>query len=267
MNIHSHDKELFERLKEMSFMRVRIGSHLYDMNNEKSDIDYLYLYVKPKSLTDSFSWEHHQLQFKEDGMDHNFTDIHSFIRNIMTGDSTINFEVLHSEEFKNSAKVKFLYENRKWFYSYNIIRSYLGLSRRDLKMCTKIRPKTNGINYKKLYHACRGMRAAEHLMKGAYENVVSDMLFSKYLREIKEEKILQCEARDLIRATDNCIGATRKELNTRFENGLMPRVMNVHHMELLDSWLKGFTDRHQKEFDFSCRHYYNALEKGIKYDV
>jgi predicted nucleotidyltransferase len=266
MNIHSQDKKFLEKLKEMSFMRVRVGSHLYDMNGKDSDIDYLYLYVKPKELANSFSWEHHQLQFKEDGIDHNFTDLHSFIRNIMTGDSTINFEALHSEEFKNNPKVKFLYENRKWFYSYNIIRSYLGLSRRDLKMCTKVRPKVDGINHKKLYHACRGMRAAEHLMKGAYENVVSDMLFSKYLREIKDGKILKYEARELIKATDNCIGHTREELNKKFEDGLIPRVMSVYYMELLDVWLKGFTNQHQKHFDFDCRYFYNALEEGIKYD-
>jgi len=266
VNIHSLDKKLLEKLKEMSFMRVRVGSHMYGMDTKDSDIDYLYLYVKPKGLMNSFSWEHHQLQFKEDGIDHNFTDLHSFIRNIMTGDSTINFEVLHSEEFKNNPKVKFLYDNRKWFYSYNIIRSYLGLSRRDLKMCTKVRPKVDGINHKKLYHACRGMRAAEHLMKGAYENVVSDMLFSKYLREIKEGKILKCEARDLIKVTDACIGSTRDELNKRFEAKEIPRVMNVSQMALLDSWLRGFTDQYQREFDFDCNYFYNALEEGIKYD-
>lgn len=113
MNIHCYDKKLFELLKSLSFTRIKVGSHMYGMENKDSDIDYLYIYLKPQGLADSFLWQHHQLQFKEDGIDHNFTDLHSFIRNIMTGDATINFEALHSEEMKANKELSFLYENRK----------------------------------------------------------------------------------------------------------------------------------------------------------
>lgn len=266
MNIHFYDKKLFEFLKEISFTRVRIGSHMYGVDNKDSDIDYLYIYMKPQGLADSFLWEHHQLQFKEDGIDHNFTDLHSFIRNIMTGDSTINFEVLHSNEFRANNDLNFLYENRKWFYSYNIIRSYLGLSRRDLKMCTKVRPKTNGINYKKLYHAARGMRASELLMRGAYENEVSDLFYSQYLRDIKEEKISNTKARCLIECTETSLSQIREELNRKFEAKEINRIMSVEHMQLLDAWLQGFTHDKTRMWGMNTIPFYEALENGIKYD-
>ena len=96
MNIHFEDKDLFEQLKRESLVKVKVGSHLYGMETDESDVDYLYIYLKPENMKDSFIWEHHQLQYKEDGVDHNFVDLHTFIRNILTGDSTINFEVLHS---------------------------------------------------------------------------------------------------------------------------------------------------------------------------
>lgn len=250
----------------MSFMRVRVGSHMYEADTKDSDIDYLYLYVKPEGLMSSFLWEHHQLQYKEDGIDHNFTDIQSFIRNIMTGDSTVNFEVLHSNEFQNNPRVRFLYDNRKWFYSYNIMKSYLGLARRDLKFAKKLKPVVNGFNHKKLYHAARGVRAVQDILSGEYRNVAQEEAFKKYLKETKEGKILKCEADSIYKFTEAFCDQYRKDINTMLEKDHINRIMNVGRMACLDAWLKGFVQANKKDIDFNCDYFYNALEKGIEYE-
>ncbi len=136
MNIHFKDKNYFELLKEASLLKVEVGSSMYNINDEKSDIDYLY--ILPNSLFDEYSLikSHHQLQYKEDGIDHNFTNIRNLLSNCISGDASINFEVINSEFLKNSC-LSFLYENRKAFWTYNVIRSYLGFSRRDFKFYFK----------------------------------------------------------------------------------------------------------------------------------
>src|ERR1700749_424554 len=98
MNIHFKDKELFENLKHATLAKVRIGSHLYGTNDSESDEDFLHIYATSEKELQSFIWTNHQLQYKTDGNDHNFISLHAFIRNCVNGDSTINFEVIHSTE-------------------------------------------------------------------------------------------------------------------------------------------------------------------------
>ena len=61
-----------------------------------------------------------------------FINIHSFLSNAISGDSTINFGVINSKQILGT-ELDFLYKYREYFYNYKIIRSYLGLARRDLK--------------------------------------------------------------------------------------------------------------------------------------
>jgi len=136
--------------------------------NADAVANHFYEQGRADAMKNSFLWEHHQLQYKEDGIDHLFVDLHSFIRNIMTGDSTINFEVLH--ELKNSS-LNFLYENRNFFYSYNIMKSYLGFAKRDLKQCL-INGEFNH-NFKKLSHATRCVNSYHMIMNGEYLNDLS----------------------------------------------------------------------------------------------
>lgn len=261
MNIHFEDKVLFEILVRNSLTKVKIGSHLYGTNNENSDEDYLYIYLKPKSLQNSFLWEHHQLQYKENGIDHNFTDLHSFIRNIMTGDATINFEVLHSREFE-TCPMWFLSEKRHWFYSYNIIRSYLGLARRDLKYVKK----GMGWDYKKLYHAVRGYHAACHIRNGDYSNSFGGTESQLYrtLRDMKNG-LSKRNSDEIVELYSQWIKEMRELINHDLENGKLDRVMSVDKMKIIDNWLVEFTEQYQKEFVTIPSYFYKALEEGIKY--
>lgn len=80
MNIHFDNKELFEKLKSATIAKVVIGSKMYGTYDaSKSDIDYLYIYATSENELNSFIKTHHQLQYKEDGIDYNFVSLHTFL--------------------------------------------------------------------------------------------------------------------------------------------------------------------------------------------
>lgn len=132
MNIHFKDENLYHSLIKNTCTQFKVGAHIYALENENSDIDFLNIYFENNQNRNSFLWEHHQLQFKKHNIDNNFTTLQGFIRNILVGDATINIEVLFSEQMRDSS-LNWLWEMRYSFINYNIIRSYLGMAKRDLK--------------------------------------------------------------------------------------------------------------------------------------
>jgi predicted nucleotidyltransferase len=190
MNIHFTNKELFDDLQSRTFLKVEIGSSLYGLNNSSSDLDYLYIYQESQEELLSLNWTHHQFQFKENNIDHNFTGLRNFIRNILTGDSTINFEVLYSDEIKDSSLnwlLKYKFDN------YNIIKSYLGLAKRDIKY---LRYNTSGFNhfsaqdYKKATHFLRGVEFAKRLLNKEFHLDSSHLILIKSGNEDNLKNIL-----------------------------------------------------------------------------
>lgn len=139
-----------------------IGSHLYKTNDQNSDTDYLIIYYPFKNqLTSAFN-NHHQFQYKdiENNIDYNFVDIITFVKNLVKGDSTINYELLYSDEFKNS-KLGFLCDYIEDFRTYTIIKAYLGFANRDLRLLKK--RKTNKDKLAGLFHAQRSYIIAQNI--------------------------------------------------------------------------------------------------------
>lgn len=184
MNIHFSDISLLETLKRATICRVQFGSYLYGTMSENSDIDYLYIYRTSNDELNSFLNSSHQMQFKEQGIDHNFVSIHAFIRNLISGDSTVNFECLFSNEMANSKELSFLYDMRHEFISYTLIKSYLGLAKRDIKMLNS--QKTESDKISAYCHAQRGGLFASELYydkdltMGIYKIRQSDILIEGY---------------------------------------------------------------------------------------
>jgi len=263
MNIHFTDKELFETLKKHSIVKVQIGSHLYGFNNEKSDIDYLYIYPRSVQMKDSYLWEHHQLQYKEEGVDHIFTDLPTFIRNILTGDSTINFEVLH--ELKGTP-LHLLHDARYKFYSYNIIRAYLGLARRDLKDLIPKNGAGGGFSFKKLHHAVRGYCTASMIYKGEYKNHW-DKNYPNLFQLLKDIKTggTPVSIKEMIDGYTGRINCLRSDLNEKFEAGNIPRMMNTNSLAYMDTIVRIVSEEYDHDFKIPKDIYYEALENGVKY--
>lgn len=265
MNIHFNNRDLFNSLKSSALETVSFGSKLYNLETDSSDSDVLYIHAEASNLKNSFIWEHHQLQFKDQNIDHIFTSLQLFLRNLMTGDSTINFEVLHSEEFKNG-DFKFLYDFRHEFYNYNIIKSYLGLAKRDLKQVQS----NSFINYKKLSHAYRGIVSAEAILNKNYDNLLSQ--YQDDYKVIKSLKVTQScgDVQSLINSLELRMNNLRDELNIKLNQRTITRVLSVNSMGKLDSWLDSFAGSEnylnkQAKLTIDKNLYYEVLEEGLRY--
>lgn len=173
MNIHTNDKKIVDTLNKSTIVTSIIGSNMYNTNNENSDIDYLHIYATSDiELINPFK-VNHQIQYKENGIDHNYVSLHSFINNICNGDSTINFEVIHTDEIKNSC-LSFLYDNRMAFYSYTVLKSYIGMCRRDYKFYNKKDTIHNRI--KKVKHLIRSNYFVNDIINKSELKLINPMM-------------------------------------------------------------------------------------------
>jgi hypothetical protein len=264
MNIHISDVDLFNNLRNSTIFNVEIGSRLYKINDEFSDIDILNIYSKSDKEINSFNFSHHQLQYKENNVDYIFLDLFNFIRNLLTGDSTINFEVIHSDKIKNS-DLNFLYEQRKSFYNYKIMRSYLGFSRRDLKQY--LEKSSDRDKNKKLIHAYRGYLFFNKIYNGDFDlNFTADELSE--ISNIRNFK-LYSERSEYSKYLTNLINEKRNILTKDLENNKVIKFMDVKNQKLLDEQLYLYvkSDKYtsKKLKDINLELFYNANENDIIY--
>lgn len=269
MNIHFTDKKLLDSLNEATVATIKVGSHMYNLDNADSDNDYLNIYFDESN---SFMWEHHQLQYKDENTDRNFTTLQGFIRNAMTGDATINIEVIFSEELKNS-NLNFLYKHRYSFINYNIIKSYLGLAKRDLKYYKKdtsnLRNHTKETN-KKLSHFVRGIIFAKMLLSGYFvvdmedTNTFGDFVPDLDLLTRIKDGTTEAMNAELVHYFENAMNELRIELNHKLETGQISRFMDPVKMKALDKEVKNQGLIDEVNIDYGDI-FYEALEKGIQY--
>ncbi len=242
MNIHFDNNEYFEILKQSTLLKIEVGSKMYGLNDENSDVDYLY--ILPNSAFDDYTLvqSHHQLQFKEAGIDHNFTSLRNFLSNTIKGDSTINFEVINSESLVGT-DLAFLYENRKAFWTYNIIRSYLGLSRRDFKFY--FRENTDRDRKKKLSHMFRGYFFAKSILSDNF-SLIDEVLLNK-IKDVRSTNWSIFNSKDLDVYASEAMGLTsllRDELNKRLNDKNIIKVMSIDNQVILNNNLKVLFNSH-----------------------
>lgn len=158
MNIHFTSKELKEELDKSTIFEIEVGSGMYGLKTSTSDTDILKIYLEGSLNLTSITSNHHQLQYNdtENNIDYIYTSVGQFVKNIISGDSTINYEVLQSSEFKKEFKDLYFFVNK--LDKINTIKSYLGMAKRDIKMLKK-EPSN-----KKAYHIQRGILFAESML-------------------------------------------------------------------------------------------------------
>lgn len=265
MNIHFTNKDLFDRLLESTIFSTEIGSKMYGTSDEESDIDILNIYKTSDIELNSILNSHHQLQYKKDGVDYIFTSLHSFLRNILNGDSTINFEVINHKKIVYS-DLCFLYEKRKFFYTYKIMRSYLGFGRRDLKQINL--GKGNREKNKKLFHAYRCYKSCLDIYNGNFESVMNDSKSIKIKKDIFNIK--NYKDRDYYKELFmNNISELRTKVNNDYNNGKLINFMKVSNISYIDSMIEYIMSKNtfnkmkfnRNEMDI----FYDAEENGIKY--
>ena len=256
MNIHFKDITLFEKLNKSTLAKIRVGSHVYGNSTERSDNDYLYIYATSDNELNSFIIVNHQLQFKEDNIDHNFVSLHTFLRNAINGDSTINIESIFSNELKGTS-LEWITKYKNSFVTYSNIRSYLGFARRDLKFIS------HGDDYtkrKRKGHIVRGYTYAKNMLSGNFDFDLSNKEFISYDLDLFDKNEWSVK-----------IDSLRKELNEKLNNNELnlARNMDVKSSKLLNNELFEFINsdfyKKKKLVDFDIEMYLDSFENWVSY--
>lgn len=208
MNIHFDDKYQFDSLRANTLIQKEFGSILYGLEDSESDVDIMNVYLHDDM---ELFTNHHQFQYKNEGTDYIFTSYKQFLRNLMSGDSSINFEILMSNAFEGNI----LHSFKDEFITYQIIRGYLGFARRDLEQFNK--NKLKGVKYtdrsinKKIIHGIRSYMFADRLMK----KVLDGEEFSMKSSHLNHFKNLETYVDRIIVTEDMLakVAAKREELN------------------------------------------------------
>jgi hypothetical protein len=127
-----------------------------------------------KTELHSFITTNHQLQFKENNIDHNFVSVHSFLKNCVNGDSPINFEVIQSDELLHTP-LEFITKCKKAFRTYTVIKSYNGFVKRDIKHFSKA--VTDAEKFKRMGHIVRCILYTELLLKHTFDFKLANKIF------------------------------------------------------------------------------------------
>lgn len=263
MNIHIN-KSQYEILMQNTFFSMKIGSHLYGCNNDSSDTDYIHIYAMGSSAEKSISWSHHNFQYKDQSVDHVFSTLQNFLRNIIKGDSTINYECLFSQEFENS-EIGFISDLRKSFNNYSLIKAYIGLVKRDLKFFD------HNFQSKKLFHALRGAWSIERILENEYSNNIREKDHSIYLTlmKIKNNQLSLEEMKQLALKINKENDQMRALLNDKLNAKMIQKYMNINEIKRLDQEVINFC---KSEFYQSFNHeievfddLYDSLENEVSY--
>lgn len=261
MNIHITDNNLFNTLKKNSLISMEVGSAMYGISDILSDKDFLSVYLTSKSELYSVSFSHHQIQYKDsiNNIDFNFVSIHSFIRNLLSGDSTINFEMINTQSLLNN-DFRFLYDNRLKFFTYNVIRSYCGLARRDVNEISSLSNERD--KNKKLLHSYRGYEFAKSILDKSFSiDTISNELREKLI-EIKSFN--ENDRINLSIELKSKIEELRRDINTKLDKKEIIRYIDSKFQRELDEWVISlFKEQELIEFDLDL--FYNVNEKGIIY--
>ena len=272
MNIHIKDDKLFHDLLDSTFFNVKMGSDLYGLKDEHSDTDFLCIYSPSVNQMTSFNKSIHQIQYKdiEHHVDYVFTDLYSFFWNLLNGDSTINFEILHSEEYKHSEFGEFFKDITSNLRTYSVIVAYLGFANRDIKHFWK--EKTERDKIKKLLHIIRGFDFANQIFYN-YEN------FSLSTNTLKEKKksLQTLNGKALDDVCKSCLDSLSEEiklfrqnvLNVALDKKEITRFLSVEFQKKLDDDLFHFSNKplflnKQKKFR-DIEPYYSVNENELKY--
>lgn len=260
MNIHVTDQCLQNELFNSELVRIPFGSHVYGLNNQHSDKDYICIYAESDIERKSFLWEHHNFQIKEDNTDYIFTSLRTFIRNLINGDMPGNLEAIYHNDMNNSL-LSYFYVNRHQFSSYTNVRAYLGFAKRDLKHALR--------NDSRLCHAYRSYLSAKRLLDNSFDPCCINWNEYDILVDMKEGNLSHAAKKKFCHQLTTEVNSLRDHVNQLLQENAIIRFMDVGNMKKLDDWLLTTTNSNwynDKAKVLSSNEYkYQALESGITY--
>lgn len=159
------------------------------------------------------------------------------------------------------SSLAFLYEKRDQFITYNLIRSYLGLAKRDLKLYKKKKE-----SYK-LFHFVRGIEVADLLLNQRhYSNNLNEFSFKDLLLAIKNEQISNANISGILKEYEQKMNHLRSDLNEHFEKGLISKTLSPTNLMLLDQEVRAWNKTNVVPGKFIDDQQYHCLLGDIAYD-
>lgn len=267
MNIHFDDTDLLKTLMDQTIVSFKVGSHLYGLDDNKSDEDYIFIYRPSVYEKNNFFFLHHQLQYNDNvnNRDYIFTSINSFIHNMINGDSTINFELLQSGLFEGTP-LSFLNGYKEDFKNFSITRSFLGMARRDIEKFNK-RIDTRD-RMKGYLHIHRAYHSVERILNGEYDfNEICSLLKSQ------KECILEysdIELNKMVKAYSSPIQKLRYHNTDTMNNKKINKYMKVDRLrnlssDLIDFNLSNLSTMDIESMDKIIELYTKGFEEGVTY--
>lgn len=128
-------EDLHNKFQKHIVSTIEFGSALKGESNENSDRDLLHIIESADWLVSSTVANQHLLQYKTENEDHIYCTAHTFVKSLLDGDTTVFLE-MHKYGGLNGTCLEFL--NKYDFVFYRSLRSYLGISRRDIKDVKKL---------------------------------------------------------------------------------------------------------------------------------
>jgi len=125
------DVNLHNKLLQGWYFKLPMGSQLYNTTTRSSDSDWLVLYYPEQNQLTTCWSNHHQMLWKNTDPleDWVWCSFQQFFQNLISGDSPLNAEVLFSKDFSKVLEIDHLKPD---LITYDLLKGYLGMAKRDL---------------------------------------------------------------------------------------------------------------------------------------
>ncbi len=257
MNIYFKDEKLFKKLLSKTILKVEVGSQVYGLG-EDAIPSFVHIYATSKSELYSFLNSYYTFQYESEKENLIFMNIHTFIRNLVTGEYTINFEAIHDKSLAGT-ELDFLYQNRAQFASYTVLKSYLNFAKVNSK---KIQSEKEGDKWSfQLIEILRNLRFAESIIDNKF--VLNNSSLIEEANEIKAAKFRYNKAR--LEDIKIEIDYRRIKANDLLSSKSVTRFLSEDFQYKLDKWLLELTEsKCNWELDKSEMSYiYKAFEDNM----
>jgi hypothetical protein len=180
-------------------------------------------------------------------------DIITFIKNLVSGDSTVNYEIIHGEEIK-STDLSFLYDYKNDFSTFNIAKAYLGFAKRDIK------------SYNNRIDSTEKRGALLHILRSnyfAYHIINNNVNINSIYEKLRSKKTIINAYKDInilffiVNQEEEITNKLRKELTDLHNKNKITRYLKPEIQNIITKKLKEILNISIYELPLEDVHYYN----------
>jgi len=188
MNIKINKKQA-AYLNDNAICEYVFGSQLYGTAGPDSDVDKMVIYKEDAIRFLDYLPNIHQFQYddEESNTQYIYSTKRQFLRNAVSGDSTINVEIaLMVDDFMGMDL------DIQFFRTYKVLKAFLGFAKRDLR---------DYESKNKAFHVQRGIYMVKKLLEGKRPNIkdIQKLKITPVFKQIAENevKLLRTQINDM----------------------------------------------------------------------